>query len=329
MEDTCTSLDGPRAVPGVRVGHAEDLPAATGCTVILTEGGAICGVDQRGGAPSTRETDLLRPMHLVDRVHAVVLSGGSAFGLAAADGVMSFLEERGCGFDVGVARVPIVPAASLFDLAVGRADVRPDAAMGYAACRAAADDVLGRMGTVGAGTGATVGHILGQDRCTKGGLGAAVHEPLPGLFVGAVIAVNCFGEVADPRTGAILAGARTPEGGFADTLRELSRMPASFADAAGNTTIGVVITNATLSKEAAGKVAQMAHNGLALTIRPPHTMFDGDTIFVLATCKGTEANVNTVGAFAAQTVAEAVVAAVTQAESLAGIPALRELRPGE
>lgn len=310
-------------VPGTRIGHAENRDAATGCTVLLVPQGVVCGVDQRGGAPGTRETDLLRPMRLVEKVHAVLLTGGSAFGLAAADGVMRWLEGHGYGFDVGVAKVPIVPAASLFDLAVGRADLRPDAAMGYAACDAAEDDWQARLGTVGAGTGATVGHLRGPAACMKGGLGAAILEPLPGLFVGALFAVNCFGDVVDPASGETLAGTRrVPEGGFVDPLEALAAMPASFDAAVRNTVIGVVATNATLTKEAAGKVAQMAHNGLARSIVPAHSMFDGDTIFALATGLERPVDVNLIGAFAAEATARAVVDAVRQATALAGIPAL-------
>ena len=184
-------------IPGVQVGHAQDFEAATGCTVVLAKEGAVCGVDQRGGAPGTRETDLLRPMHLVEKVHAVLLTGGSAFGLAAADGVMRWLEEHHLGFDVGVTHVPIVPAAVLFDLTIGRADVRPDAAMGYTACQnAVSDSAMPEMGSIGAGTGATIGNILGPQARMKGGLGAAVIELGEGLLVGALFAVNCFGDVS-------------------------------------------------------------------------------------------------------------------------------------
>jgi L-aminopeptidase/D-esterase-like protein len=314
-------------IPGLQVGHAQDFEAATGCTVILTQAGAICGVDQRGGAPGTRETDLLRPMHLVEKVHAVLLTGGSAFGLAAADGVVGWLEAHGIGFEVRVARVPIVPAAVLFDLAVGRADVRPDAAMGYAACQAAAGNLNGAItGTIGAGTGATVGKILGPAGQMKGGIGAAVIEVRPSLWVGALVAVNCLGDVIQPQTGQILAGARKlPDGDFVDTMQILkTQMTGSFTGS-GNTVIGVVATNAALSKEAANKVAQMAHDGLARAIRPAHTMFDGDTIFALATGQGQVGEVNLIGAYGAEVTALAIVDAVQQATSVAGVPALRDL----
>lgn len=314
-------------IPGVQVGHAQDFEAATGCTVILTQEGAVCGVDQRGGAPGTRETDLLRPMHLVEKVHAVLLTGGSAFGLAAAEGVVRWLEENNIGFDVGVARVPIVPAAVLFDLAIGRADIRPDVAMGYAACQTAASNInASAAGTVGAGTGATVGKILGPAAQMKGGVGTAVIELGHGLLVGALIAVNCWGDVIDPTTGHILAGARKlPEQAFIDTMYVLkTQMMGSFTGS-GNTVIGIVATNALLSKEAVNKVAQMAHDGLARTIRPAHTMFDGDTIFALATGQGQPADVNLIGAYGAEATALAIVDAVQQATSLAGVPALRDL----
>ena len=313
-------------IPGLQVGHAQDLEVATGCTVILTPSGASAGVDQRGGAPGTRETDLLRPMHLVNTVHAVLLTGGSAFGLAAADGVVRWLEEHNLGFDVGVARVPIVPAAVLFDLAIGRPDIRPDAAMGYSACQAAADNTNPeQIGSIGVGTGATVGNILGPAARTKGGLGTAVVELAEGLLVGACFAVNCFGDVIDPGSGQILAGVRKlPEGRFADTMQLLKEMPGGFTGF-GNTIIGVVATNATLSKEAVNKVAQMAQDGLARAVRPAHTMYDGDTIFALATGQGQSADVNLIGAFAAEVTAQAIVNAVQRATSLAGVPALCDL----
>ncbi len=300
-------------VPGIRVGHATDAEAMTGCTVVLCQpAGAVGGVDQRGGAPGTRETDLLRPMHLVDRVHAVLLTGGSAFGLEAAGGVVRWLEERGIGFDAGVARVPIVPAAVLFDLAVGKADVRPDAVMGYAACQAAGEGTVAE-GSVGAGTGCTVGKVLGPGRASRAGIGTASVHLGGGLVVGAIVAVNAFGDVVDPRGGEILAGARSLAGdGFADTLAVMKGMVGKavlrFAGR-GHTVIGVVATNARLSKEQVNKVAQMAHDGLARAVRPAHTLFDGDTLFALAT-GDKRADVNLVGAYAAEVVAEAIVRGV-------------------
>lgn len=314
-------------IPGLQIGHAQNFTAATGCTVILTTAGANCGVDQRGGAPGTRETDLLRPMHLVQKVHAVLLAGGSAFGLAAADGVMQWLAERDIGINVQVARVPIVPAAVLFDLIIGQSDVRPDAAMGYAACQNAVTDSQGpQSGSIGAGTGATVGKILGPDAAMKGGIGTAVIEVKPDLFVGALIAVNCFGDVIDPQTRQILAGARKlPDGGFANTMQVMKQTMGGYISP-GNTVIGIVATNAPLSKEMVNKMAQMAHNGLARTISPAHTMLDGDTLFAVSTGLGEPANINLIGAYGAEAVALAVIDAVQQATSLAGVPALQDLQ---
>jgi len=312
-------------VPGIKVGHAQDAEALTGCTVILCEAGAVGGVDQRGGAPGTRETDLLHPMHLVDKVHAVILTGGSAFGLDAASGVVRYLEEQGVGFDAGVARVPIVPAAVLFDLDIGRADVRPDAAMGYRACLNAGVGPPAE-GNVGAGTGARVGNVLGIGQAMKAGIGTAGLEIAAGLIVGAIVAVNAFGDVVDPDSGRIVAGVRSPQGGFADTLTVLRMLAGQMSGGSGggNTVIGVVATNARLTKEGANKVAQMAHDGLARSVRPAHTMFDGDTIFSLATGE-LEADASVVGAFAAEVLAQAIVRAVRAARPAAGLPAVSEI----
>jgi len=314
-------------VPGLKVGNCTDLDAATGCTVVLCEDGAVAGVDTRGSAPGTRETDLMRPVRLVQKVHAVVLSGGSAFGLDAACGVMRYLEERGIGFDTGVAKVPIVAEAVLFDLAIGSATVRPDAAAGYAACQAAKSGPV-EEGCVGAGTGATVGKLFGPACATKCGLGTASVQIGGGVIVAALVAVNAFGDVVDPETGAILAGTRDPQTGqFVDTVRRLHGDLSGFAGAfaLSNTTIGVVATNARLTKEGANKVAQMAHDGFAMAIRPVHTMWDGDTIFALATGEK-EADVSVVGAVGAQVMARAIVRAAQKATSLAGVPAAVDLR---
>ena len=311
-------------VTGIAVGHAQDFDALTGCTVILCPQGAVGGVDQRGGAPGTREVDALRPMHLVERVHAVVLAGGSAFGLDAASGVVRYLEEQGVGFDVGVARVPIVPAAILFDLGIGRADVRPDVEMGYQACLNASAAPPAE-GNAGAGTGATVGKILGMKQAMKSGIGTASMEIGGGIIVGAIAAVNAFGDVVQPTSGEILAGARSAsvgplkigtEGYFANSLQVMrslaGRTILSFAGR-GNTVIGVVATNARLNKEETNKIAQMAHDGLARTIRPIHTMLDGDTIFALGTGEaGASADVSVLGAIAADVLAEAVWDAARQ-----------------
>ena len=325
-------------VAGIRVGHAQDLAALTGCTVVLCTEGAVGGVDQRGGAPGTRETDLLRPLHLVQHVHAVVLAGGSAYGLDAAAGVMRYLEEKEVGFDAGVARVPIVPAAILFDLAIGDASVRPDAAMGYQACLNASERRPAE-GNVGAGTGATVGKVLGMGQAMKAGIGTASIEIGAGLVVGAIIAVNAFGDVVDPTTGHILAGARSTDPGllpigtpgyFADTLQVMKTLVGhttmGFA-AREHTVIGVVATNASLTKEEVNKVAQMAQADLARTIRPAHTMHDGDTLFALATGKQ-QADVSIVGAFAAEVTAQAVLRAVRTARPAAGLPGLAADEPG-
>ncbi len=313
-------------VPGLLVGQADDAEALTGCTVVVCPAGAVGGVDQRGGAPGTRELDLLRPMHLVQQVHAVMLAGGSAFGLDAATGVMRWLEEQGIGLDVGVARVPIVPAAILFDLGIGRADVRPDAAMGYRACQAARAE-RPREGNAGAGMGCTVGKLLGPKQGMKGGLGTASLDLGDGLVVGAIVAVNALGDVVDPTNGQIVAGARLagsepPQ--FADSvavLRARAGQPGlGTAVPATNTVIGVVATNARLTKEEANKMAQMAHDGLARTIRPAHTLFDGDTIFALA-LGDRPADVNAMGALAAEVLAQAILNGVRAAEAAPGWPA--------
>ncbi len=322
-------------IPGIRVGHAHDLAALTGCTVVLCEAGAVGGVDQRGGAPGTRETDAMHPMHLVQQVHAVMLAGGSAFGLDAASGAVQYLEQRGVGFNVQVARVPIVPSAILFDLGIGRADIRPDAVMGYQACENATSERPAE-GNVGAGTGATVGKILGMGQAMKSGIGSASQAIGSGVVVGAIMAVNAFGDVIDPNTGQIIAGARPlhkgpmsigGKGQFADTLNVMKtlagRTIAGFSSR-GNTIIGVVATNAQLNKEQVNKVAQMAQDGLARTIRPAHTMLDGDTIFALATGER-KADVNIVGAYAAEVVARAILQAVRAAMPVAGLPAIRNL----
>lgn len=313
-------------VDGLLVGHWTDLEAATGCTVILCPAGAVAGVDVRGTAPGTREIALLDPVCMVEKVHAVVLAGGSAYGLAAADGAMRWLEEQGIGLDVRVAKVPIVPAAILFDLGLGRADVRPDSASGYAACQAASAGPV-PQGNVGAGTGATVGKMLGFGQATKAGLGTASRQLVGGITVSALAAVNAIGDVLLPTTGQIIAGARKLIGkGFADSQKFIeSRLGQMASHLAGtNTTLAVVATNVALNKVGACKVAQMAHDGLARTIRPIHTHFDGDTLFALSLGEK-RADVSMIGAVAADVLAEAVVAAVMTAGSLHGLPCAREL----
>jgi L-aminopeptidase/D-esterase-like protein len=321
-------------VPGIEVGHAQDEDALTGCTVILARKGAVAGVDQRGGAPGTRETDLLSPFNLVSMIHAVLLSGGSAFGLDAAAGVMRYLEEQKIGLETGAARVPIVPAAVLYDLALGSPDVRPDADMGYEAAQVALADNV-QVGNVGAGMGASVGKILGMQNAMKAGLGTASMEIGGGIVVGAIVAVNAFGDVISPQTGAILAGVRSAqvgpvkfggEGQFADTLKVMQGLPGRAVmklATRANTVIGAVATNAKLTKAEAGRVAQMAQDGLARTIRPAHTMLDGDTIFALST-GSKKADVSTVGAFAAEVLAAAILRGTRSAVSTGGLPGLRE-----
>jgi L-aminopeptidase/D-esterase-like protein len=315
-------------VAGVRVGHFSDTRRPTGCTVVRVEGGAVGGVDVRGASPGTRETELLSPLNAVEQVHAVLLAGGSAFGLDAAAGVMRWLEEHGVGVPVGPARVPIVPAAILFDLWLGDPAVRPDAAAGYAACAAASREVPAQ-GNAGAGAGATVGKLFGIERAMKGGLGSA-SVTVGGITVGALIAVNALGDVIDPANGRPLAGARTADGkrllGTMDALRR-GELPAPFQPGSA-TTIGVVATDAVLTKAQASKIAQMAHDGLARSIDPVHTMGDGDTLFALGTgAAGRGANTTLLGALAADVTARAVVRAVRAAQGLAGLPAASELQP--
>jgi L-aminopeptidase/D-esterase-like protein len=305
-------------IPGIRVGHDTNLEAATGCTVILCDTVAVGGVDVRGGAPATRETELLHPLNLVEQVDAVVLTGGSAYGLDAASGVMRYLEEQGLGYDTGVARIPIVPAAAIFDLGFGLASIRPDAEAGYQACKnATAEPVM--QGNIGAGTGATVGKMAGPSFMMKGGLGSASTLLSDGTLVGALVVVNALGDIIDPQTQKVVAGARNPAGhGFL------------AANPFGNTTIAVVATNASLTKGQTNKIAQMAHDGIAQTIRPAHTMFDGDTIFGLAMGPKLQimtnstiaaSQVSTIGAAAATILARAIIKAVRHATELHGVPA--------
>ena len=314
------------AVTGLKVGHFTLSQRPTGCTVILAEGGATAGVDVRGAAPATRETDLLRPGNLVQQVHAIVLSGGSAFGLDAASGVMRHLEEHKIGFAFGNAHVPIVPGASLFDLTVGDdAMIRPAADCGYRAAAAATGAPVAE-GSIGAGAGATLGKMAGLNRAMKGGIGSAAIE-LDGLIVAALVAVNAAGDVVDPATGQIVAGARNADGtGFADA-RVLLRTAAPRTRPGENTTLGVVATNATLTKTQAMRVAQMAHDGFARAIYPSHTMNDGDAIFALATgARAGDADVSRIGALAADVMATAIVRAAREATGVPGFPALRDLK---
>lgn len=321
-------------VTGIEVGHYTDLEHATGCTVVLCRGGAVGGVDIRGSAPGTRETDLLRPGNLVEQVHAILLSGGSAYGLDAASGVMRYLEERGIGFRMGDIVVPIVPAAILYDLGLVTSKVRPGPHEGYQACEAASAGLVAE-GSVGAGTGATVGKALGMARAVKGGLGTASADLGDGLIVGAIAAVNAAGSVVDPETGRVIAGPRREDTrGYHDTVELMAqpgfRRPSQVAaEARVNTTLGVIATNAPLTKEQANKLAERGQDGLALAIRPCHTMSDGDAVFALATgtWEGTvdHALLTRLGAVAAQVMSQAILRAVTQATSLGGVPAVQEL----
>jgi len=318
------SMDAITDVPGIKVGHSQDLKAGTGCTVIICEKGATTGVDVRGGAPGTRETDLLNPVNLVDKAHAIYLGGGSAFGLDGASGVMKYLEEKGIGLDVVLTKVPIVPGAVLFDLAVGDYRVRPDAKMGYEACLKASEEEV-RQGNIGAGTGATVGKIFGGLRCMKSGLGTASFKSQE-LIIGAIVAVNCLGDVIDPENGEIIAGVLTEDKkGFANTMSFLRNFPQKTKDNfSKNTTIGVIATNVKLTKAGATKVAMMAQDGYARTISPAHTMFDGDTIFCMATGE-VETGANVVGAIAAEVMARAIVKAIKNTESLFKLKSYKDL----
>ncbi|GED66789.1 peptidase S58 [Brevibacillus reuszeri] len=305
-------------VPGVKVGHAQNEEALTGCSVIMLDRPSVCGVDVRGSAPGTRETDLLDPVNLVNAVHAICLSGGSAYGLDAATGVMQYLEEQGIGLEVGFGVVPIVPAAVLFDLAVGDHRIRPDRTMGFQAATAASNETC-PQGNVGAGTGATVGKLNGFANAMKSGLGSASITLPNGLVVGALVAVNAVGHVMEPENGQILAGPRDDEGNIRDSVEVMKAHTFSPIPPGTNTTIAVVASNATLTKAEAKKVAQMAHDGLARTIRPIHTMFDGDTIFAVAT-GGIETSVDLIGTLSADVLAEAVIQAVKSAKAAGGLP---------
>ncbi len=320
-------------VPGIEIGQARDENALSGCTVILCRKGATGGVDVRGGAPGTRETDLLDPVNLVQKVHAIVLAGGSAFGLEAASGVMKYLSEQKIGFGFGSQRIPIVPSAILYDLGLGKGGRHPDLEMGYAAAGSAAAGPV-QEGNVGAGTGAAVGKIFGLAGAMKSGLGSASLEIGGGIVVGAVVAVNAFGDVVDPHTGQILAGARPArvgpfhlggKGPFADTMQVMKTAAGRTIlrlASGSNTVIAVVAANARFTKAEAAKMARMAQDGIARTIRPAHSMLDGDTVFALATGQR-RANVSIVGAYAAEALAQAILRAVKAARPAAGLPAFQ------
>nr|WP_240980074.1 P1 family peptidase [Ramlibacter agri] len=304
-------------VAGIEVGHFTDTRRPTGCTVVLARAGAVAGVDVRGAAPGTRETDLLHPSNVVERVHGILLSGGSAWGLDAASGVMRWLDEQGAGMTVGPARLPIVPGAVLFDLPLGDQRIRPDAAAGYAACQAASTAAPAE-GCVGAGAGAVVGKIFGFPRAMKGGIGHAAIT-VDGVTVGAIIACNALGDVVDPDTGRVIAGARTADGlQLLDSRRALLRGDAPKPILAGsNTTIGVIATDAVLTKIQAGRLATVGHDGLARAINPVHTLSDGDTLFALATGASNKTlGMMTLITMAAEACALATVRAVRAAQGL-------------
>lgn len=312
-------------IDDIRLGHAQDEKGFTGCSVIICEEGATGGVDVRGGSPGTRETDLLDPSEMVEKIHAVVLAGGSAFGLDASSGVMQYLEERDIGFDVNVAKVPIVCSAVLFDLAFGNPKIRPDKKMGYQACLNSENYKDDINGNIGAGYGATVGKILGPSTSMKGGLGTYAIE-VGDLKVGAIVAVNCLGDVVDPNNLNIIAGALDRKTNtFLDSEKILiNNIKNPSNPFKGNTTIGLIVTNGKFTKAQAKKISSMAHNGFGRTMRPAHTMFDGDTIFTMATNK-VEADVTTVGMLAAKVMEKAVLRAVKEAKSLNGVLSFNDL----
>jgi L-aminopeptidase/D-esterase-like protein len=313
-------------VPGIKVGHFTRTERPTGCTVILTEAGAVAGVDVRGSAPGTIETDLLNPLNLVEQVNAVFLSGGSAFGLDVATGVRKYLFEKKIGFPTRAANVPIVPGAILYDLNIGdKPDIWPTADCGYRASQSASDGPVAE-GNVGAGAGATIGKSGGGGPM-KGGMGTASITLPDGLVVAALVAVNAVGDIVDPATGRVVAGVRSADGkGLADSRKILRGGQTVNAQPGQNTTIGVVATNARLTKVQATKVAQMAHDGLARAIYPAHTMGDGDTIFALATGAIASADVSRIGALGAEMIAEAVVRAAREATGIPGYPAARDIK---
>jgi L-aminopeptidase/D-esterase-like protein len=318
-------LDAITDVAGIKVGHWTNSDAATGCTVVLCEQGAVGGVDVRGGAPGTYETDVLRPGNVVSSVHAVLLTGGSAFGLDAASGVMRWCEEHGIGIPFGGFLIPIVTGAVIFDLGIGRGDVRPDGKAGYAAAGGAREGSVAE-GSVGVGTGATVAKLLGRESTLKGGVGTASETLEEGIVVGALVAVNAVGDVVDSSTGEVIAGPRAGNGAFADTMSFLRT--GSRRAVEGNTTIGVVATNAKLTKEQANRLAVVAHDGLARAIRPVHTQADGDTMFAMATGEKEVHAMRLIAleAMAALAVERAIVKAVRAATSLAGVPSVSEWR---
>lgn len=295
-------------MPGIRVGHSHNQSALTGCTVILPSNEAVAGIDVRGSAPGTRETEALKPVRLIEKIHAVLLTGGSSFGLDAAGGVQQYLERNDIGFDVGVAKVPIVPAAVIFDLAVGDPRVRPNKEMGYKACLAASDEKI-EQGRVGVGCGATVGKLLGIKKSSNGGIGSASEKLSNNIIIGVLAVVNSLGEVINSN-GKIVAGIKGKEiGSFIPSLQAMKNARTSTSFMSTNTTLAVVATNALLSKEQATKVAQMAQDGIARSIRPAHTMYDGDIIFVLSVGEE-KAEINLLGTIACDLISKSIVRAV-------------------
>ncbi|MDI7260699.1 MAG: P1 family peptidase [Thermodesulfobacteriota bacterium] len=319
-------------VPGIKVGHSSDFKALTGCTVILCEEGAIGGVDIRGTATGTRQIDALTYLHLVEKIHAILFTGGSAFGLDAAGGVMTFLEERGKGFDVVKTKIPIVPTAVIFDFGIGDFHVRPDHKMGYEACFNASKKV--EEGSVGVGTGATVGKLFGIERAMKGGVGTSSIRGPEGIVVGALVVVNAFGDVCDPESNQILAGARKSKNSFqlanssgwikkGVTRKQFGALTPSDPSAF-NTTLGVIATNANLSTKEVHQIARIAQSGLAKVISPIHTTFDGDMVFALSMGKK-KADVNTIGLLGETALIESVKRAAIQADGFGVIPAYRDI----
>jgi L-aminopeptidase/D-esterase-like protein len=314
-------------IDGIKVGHASDFKGYTGCTVILCEKGAVCGIDIRGSASGTRQTDALNVSHIVEQIHGILLAGGSSFGLDAASGVVRYLEERNVGFDVGVARIPIVPSAVIFDLGLGNPKARPTPDMGYEACMKAGDEV--EEGSVGVGTGATVGKIFESSRAMKGGLGTSSLAMPDGLKVAALVVVNAFGDIIDNVTGKIIVGLRKSEDSsdFANSVKQIKEGAVKKQFGIINTTLGVVATNATFNKREITKIAQMAQGGLIKTISPVHTTFDGDLVFALSTGE-LEADINKVGVLAEFVLAEAIKRAVKKADGFGVIPAFRDIAKG-
>ena len=308
-------------IKGVRVGNAQDEKGLTGCTVIICDQGAVCSVDVRGAAPGTRETDLLDPVNMIEKVHAVVLAGGSAYGLDCCGGVMRYLEENGVGFDVGVAKVPIVTGAVLFDLYVGDPNARPNAQMGYEACVYSETETF-KEGCFGAGCGASVGKTLGSERAMKSGIGIHSIKCEDGLVVSSIVAVNAYGDIYE--NGNIIAGALREYGKFANSKKIMSTGENDNGFTGKNTTIGAVITNASITKAQAKRISYFAHDGYARAINPVHTTYDGDSIFTMGT-GSVSADINRIGILAAQSMEKAIISAVKNADSSGGLKSYKDL----